>query len=222
MANTLVGSLMLLSAGAIVLSLLTAPQVAQEQLHAAANNLAAAQSFVFLDTVTIHEPSPSPALGGKTSGSTAQRVIYRAPDRVEVTSTSSRGLTLLVIGNDRYERSGTGPWSKLPPAPRSATSTGAQEAQVLLFPLRSLAGSTSVVRQGSDYGFMPGSRAALLDDLFGQFASELSTLNFTASISGEFVSRELIVATRDGARFVIDFRFSDVDSAPGLEAPSVR
>jgi len=212
---------MLLSAGAIVLSLLTSPQAAQQQLQVAAKNLAAAPSFVFLDTVTIHEPQPSAALNGKSSATTAQRVIYQAPDRVEVTSTSSRGLTLLVIGDNRYERSGKGPWSALPPVSGSTTSAGAQEAQVLLFPLRSLSGATSVVRQGSAYRFVPGSKAPLLADLFGQFASQLSTLDFSATIKGEFVSRELIVATRGGARFVIDFRFLEVGSVPPIEAPPV-
>lgn len=219
LANTLVGVLMLLSAGAIALSLLTAPQVAQQQLKVAATNTAGATSFVFVDHVAIRAPRPTAALGGRSSVTTTQRVIYQAPDRVEVSSSSAPGTTLLVIGNKRYERTGNGPWSPLPPVQGSGTSMGEQEASLLLFPLQSLAGSTSVTRRGSAYHFVPGAKSALLADLFGSLASQLSTIDFSAFVNGEFVTAEHVVATRGSTRFVIDFGYLAIGKVSPIEAP---
>lgn len=219
LANTLVGALMLLSAGAITLSLLTAPQVAQQQLKVAATNTEGASSFLFVDRVAIREPAPTAALGGRSSATTTQRVIFQAPDRVEVSSTSAPGTTLLVIGNKRYERTGNGPWSPLPTVQSSTSSTGEQEAALLLFPLQSLADSTSVTKRGSTFSFVPGAQSALLADLFGSLASQLSTLEFSAVVSGEFATAERVVATRGSARFVIDFRYMSIDKAPPIELP---
>jgi len=211
---------MLLSAGAIALSLLTAPQVAEQQLKVAATNTAGASSFVFVDQVAIREPQPTAALGGRSSATTTQRVIYQAPDRVEVSSSSAPGTMLLVIGNNRYERTGNGPWSPLPPVQTSGISTGQREANLLLFPLQSLADSTSVTRRGSTYRFVPGAKSSLLSSLFGSLASQLSTINFTAAINGEFATTEHVLATRGGARFVIDFSYLSIGKVPPIQAPT--
>lgn len=217
--NLLVGALTLLTGGAIALSLLTAPQVAQQQLKVAAMNTAGAASFVFVDHVTIREPRPTSALGGRSSATTTQSVVYQAPDRVLVSSSSAPGTMLLVIGNQRYERTGNGPWSPLPAVGAGGASTGIQEAQLLLFPLQSLADSTSVTMTGSTYRFVPGAKAALVEDLFGTLASQLSTLRFSAFVNGEFVRSERVLAARGDARFTIDFAYLSIDKAPALEVP---
>ncbi|HUC36948.1 MAG TPA: hypothetical protein VMR97_07485 [Acidimicrobiales bacterium] len=220
-SNAVLGLLMLLTAGAIVLSLETAPQVAQEQLQAAAKNTMAAGSFVFTDDVSIHEPGPTAQLGGRSEASTSQRVAYQAPDRVEISSTSASGTSLLVIGDKRYEKTNGGPWMTLPPLANTGTSTGAQEVALLLFPLESLAGATSVTLRGSKYGFSPGGRSILLGNLFGQLASKLSSIKFSATVSGEFVSTERIAATQGRARFLIDFGYLQVGNVPPIVAPPV-
>ena len=220
MAHSLLGALTLLSAGAIALSLLTAPPVAQEQLQVAAKNTISASSFVLADKVTVTEPRPSAALGGKASVTNTARIEYQAPDRIlDQTTSQGRSVSLLVIGDDRYERSGNGPWTKLPAVAQVGGSTGAQAAAEVLAPLQSLSGATSVVASGSMFRFVPSDRAGLLENLFGQSTEPLASVRFSAVVNGEFVAAERILASRGGAHFVIDFGFLSVGSVPPIEAP---
>ena len=221
LAHILLGCLTLLSAGAIVLSILTAPPVAREQLRVAAKNTAAASSFVLVYRVSQHEPRPSADLNGKSSVTMTERVEYQSPDRLEVTSTTAPGRKLIVIGGNRYDLARGGRWTALPPIPSAGTSIGAQEAQQLLFPLASLGDATSVVRKGSTYRFDPGQRSVLLSDFFGSLAPILSSVGFTAALNGEFVSFERIVASRGSAHFGLDIRFQSVEAVPPIVAPRV-
>lgn len=221
LSHTLLEVLILLSAGAIALSLLTAPPVAQEQLQLAARNTLSASSFVLADKVTVQEPRPTPTLGGRSSVTNTATIEYQAPDRIlDQTVSEGRSVSLLVIGNNRYEKSGGGVWTKLPPVPHVGGSTGSEAAAQVLAPLESLAGASSVVASGSTYRFVPGDRASLLENLFGQSAQPLTSISFTAAVTGEFVGAERILAERAGARFVIDFGFLSVGSVPPIEAPS--
>jgi len=60
----------------------------------------------------------------------------------------------------------------------------------------------------------------LLSSLFGSLASQLSTINFTAAINGEFATTEHVLATRGGARFVIDFSYLSIGKVPPIQAPT--
>lgn len=219
--HTLLGVLVLLSAGAIALSLVTAPPVAQEQLHLAARDTLAASSFVLADRVTVKEPRPTPALGGKSSITNTARIEYEAPDRILIQTVSAgRSMSLMVIGNNRYNKTDGGAWVKLPSVPQVGGTAGSEAAAELLAPLQSLAGATSVVASGSNYRFDPGDRASLLANLFGQSAEPLTSVSFSAAVRGEFVAAVRILADLSGARYVIDFGFLSVGSAPPIEAPT--
>jgi hypothetical protein len=222
-AHSLLGGLTLLSAGAIALSLLTAPPVAQKQLQGAAKNTAAASSFVLTDVNRIRTPAPSAALGGKSSETGTVRILYQAPDRIrdEVHEGSGQTVTLVVIGDRRYEREGAGRWSVLPPSANVGVSNGAAAAQEVLLPLESLAAATSVVNDGSDYLFVSGNEMLLLENLFGeQEAAQLSAVKFSARLRGEFIGSEVVTADEGTVRYRIHFQISSVDSAHAVVAPS--
>jgi len=223
LSYTPLGLLALLSAGAIVLSLLTAPPIAQQQLRGAARNTVAASSFVLTDMTTVRAPRSSAALGGSTVESNSARIEYQAPDRILEETHEATGLSvsLLLIDGNRYERTGNGSWSELSPVSQSGSPDGAQVAGEVLALLRPLAGATSVVRSGSTYRFVPGNRGTLLTSLFGQAAQQLSSVEFSAVLKGEFVRDERVVATRASERITIDFGLRSIGVLPPIEAPHV-
>jgi len=210
-----------LGAGAIALSLLSAPPVAEQQLQLAAKNTVAASSFVLTDVNVLATSKPSPTLGGRSSETDLVRIDYQSPDRLldEVTSSPGHTVTLLVVGDQRYERAGTGLWTRLPPSSTPQTSNGAAAARQLLSPLRSVAGATSVARRGSTYYFVPAQEASLLQSLFGPGASALSSVRFTALINGEYLGSEQILDDEAGALYAVRFSYSSVGTAPAVELP---
>jgi hypothetical protein len=224
LSHTPLGLLVLLSAGAIVLSLVTAPSIAQQRLQGAARDTIDASSFVLdFNALTFSKLEPSTARGGKfvETGAVEVKFEYQAPDRVlQERYETSVLVSALVIGRNSYERIGSGPWLVLPQASPSGSSAGAQVAAEILGVLQPLAGATSVVRSGSTYRFAPGNRVPLLTDFFGQAAGQLSSVEFSAVLDDKFVKTERIVATRDDSRYTIDFDFLSVGAAPPIEAPS--
>ncbi len=217
-----VGLLTLLSAGAIVLSLETAPPVAKQQLQSAAHNTIAASSFVLTDVNTISSSTPIAALGGKKSESNVVRIRYEAPDRIidEITEPNGQNVTLLVVGDSRFERFDHRQWTQLPSVPRTGITTGAAFVRELLVPLQSFAGATSVVHRGSNYFLIPGNESSLLQSLFGaQAASRLTSVTFSATVNGEFVGSERVSAKRAGVDYTVAFFFSSVDSKLDIATP---
>jgi hypothetical protein len=222
-AHSLLGGLTLLAAGAIVLSLVTAPPVAKSQLQGAAKNTAGASSFVLTDVNKVVSPKPVPSLGGRSSESSVVRIVYQAPDRVldVVSEPQGRTVTLLVVGNKAYEREGSsGVWSTIPASTGSGTTNGQAAAQKVLMPLDSVGGATTVERSDDLYRFVPGNELNLLANLFGQEAvPQLSSVRFSAGIDGEFLRSEDVDAKAGGFSYQIRFRFSSVDRAPAVEPP---
>jgi hypothetical protein len=219
----LLGVLVLLCVGAIVLSLETAPPVAQQQVQLAARNTAAASSFVLTDVNTVKASRPSSALGGRASETTVVRITFQAPDRVldEVYQPGQPTAALVVIGDRRFERRGTGSWTELPPASSPAgASTGELVARELVVPLESLFGASSVVRVfDTTYLVEPSEREQLLGSLFGQEASTLSKLTTSATVKGEFVTAQFVTARRGSFRFAVDLGYSSINEAPPIEEP---
>lgn len=223
LSYALLGLLVLFCAGAIVLSLLTAPTIAQQQLQGAASNTVAASSFVLTDRTTVTAPRQSTALGGRTVESNSARIEYQAPDRVfeKTLEPTGQSVSVLLIDGNRYERIGSGPWSELPTASQSGSPGGAQVVGEMMALLRPLAGATSVVRSGSSYRFVPGNRETLLTSIFGQAVPQLSSVEFSAVLKGEFVRNERIVATRASEHITIDFGFLSIGELPPIKTPHV-
>lgn len=221
-SHSSLGLLTLLSAGAIVLSLETAPPVAKVQLQTAARNTIAASSFVLTDVNTISSSTPIAALGGRTTESNIVRIRYEAPDRIvdQITEPNNQSVTLLVVGNSRFERFDDRAWTELPSVTSPGTTTAAAFVRELVVPLESFAGATSVARQGSTYFLNPGNERSLLNSLFGaQAASRLSSVTFSATINGEFIGSERVQARRGSINYTVEFLFSAVDSKLHISAP---
>jgi hypothetical protein len=221
-APLILGAFTFLVAGAAVLSILTAPQVEEEQLQAAAKNDLAATSFVLTDVSTASAPFPSPALGGKSSVTQVARIEYQSPDRVleYLTRPSQPPVTVLVVGSQRfYKSTGSVLWSRFPRVRETPITVGEAEAQVLRLPLEAAAGATSVSRDGSTYSFTPTHRTQLVERLFPQKPSSLSSIRFSATVSGEFVSSVLATATSGQFRLLIQLGYSSVGTAPAISVP---
>jgi hypothetical protein len=211
------GVLTLLSLGALVLSLDTAPPNAQSQLRGAASNLTGASSFVLTDTVTSGPPTSSP-LGTSTTRQQAV-FVYQAPDRVEETvRAGTQTGSVLWVGTHSYERIGNSKWFPLPGASSRKSTTGQLAATQLLFPLQSIAGATAVSKHGSIYAFTPGQEALLMSRLFG---SQLPTgsMSFEATIGGEFLNLAQISVVGVTERRTVDLAVSQVNHAPALNPP---
>lgn len=220
--HVMLGVLTLLSLAAIVYSLDTAPANAPLQLRTAATNTANASNFVLVDT-----ESAGPASSTTATNEERAVIVYNTPDKVEETvNAGGRSGTVLVVGNTRYERSGSGKWFNLgPPASgtTTATSAGHAAASEILYPFKSLAGATNVSVHStatiSDlYSFVPGQEALLLLRLLGTSAPP-GTRSYLATVNGEFVGVEEIALSNAGERIVIDLAVKQVDHAPVLEAP---
>jgi hypothetical protein len=215
--HVMLGVLTLLSLGALVLSLDTAPPNAESQLRGAAANVTGASSFVLTDTVTSGPPTSSPV---GTSTTRQQAVfVYQAPDRVQETVRAGvQTGSVLWVGSHAYERIGNSKWFPLPAASSRTSSTGQLAATQLLFPLQSIAGATGVTKHGSIYAFTPGQEELLLSRLFG---SQLPTgsMSFEATIGGEFLNLAQISVVGVTERRTVDLAVSQVNHAPALNPP---
>jgi hypothetical protein len=215
--HVMLGAFTLLSLGAIVLSLDTAPPNAQTQLRAAAANVTGASSFVLTDTVTSGPPASSPT-GSSTTRQQAQ-FIYQAPDRVEETVRAGvQTGSVLWVGHHAYERIGNSKWFPLPAASSRTSTTGQLAATQLLFPLQSVATATGVTKHGSIYAFTPGQEQLLLSRLFG---SQLptGTMSFEATFGGEFLELVQISIVGVTERRTVDLALSQLNHAPALRPP---
>jgi hypothetical protein len=222
-AHVLLSVLILLSAGAIVLSLETAPPVAQSQLRVAAQNTRGASSFVVDYVETVSSPVRSSALGGKKSQSSRIRILYEAPDRiVEHVNEDGLATTVVVVGNRRYERVGSAAWKASTLTPSARVSVGLEVARDLLLPLQSASSASSVTKvtnTSSTYAYLPSNLVELLDSLFGTDAADLSSVRFFATINGEFIGSQLVVGSHSPYRFAVALHFSSVNSVPPITAP---
>ncbi len=110
----LVGVFAVLLVGGIVLSLSSAPPLAQQQLHNGATATLSASGFALVDTNSVAPLTPGPAAPGSAE-TVVFRVLYQAPDAVEESEAGPGGATMsiILIGDRRFQGSGS-QWTALP------------------------------------------------------------------------------------------------------------
>src|ERR1700722_16787977 len=216
--QAVLGLFMILVAGAIALSLVTAPPVAPTQLHEAAQNTLAASSFIFNDANAVASV-PSAGHPSKVSNQNVVHVVYQAPDRVlEIQTMGSQSRSLLAVQSVGFQRTGSSKWVPLPPTPGG--TLGETAAGAVLLPLKQVADAYDVVRTGSTYRFTPGDA----DSLLGTFGlpstvAESPSTTYSATISGENVSSFRIFTLLEGQRVTLELRYVSVGSAPAVNVP---
>jgi len=217
-AHVLLALLTALVLGAIALSLWTAPPVAPEQLHAAAQATVAAPGFVLTDVNSVTALiTPPPGSAPNLRRTQMVHVLYQAPDRVQETGPGPTGgpVEVVVIGSDHWARAGHGPWQRFSPSP----GLGAEAAQTVLSPLQGAADATVVVRHGDVYRFLPPDLDRFVATLLGTSPAQLSSLRITATVTGEYVTGERISGVLGRQRLEVDITLSSVGDAPPVTAP---
>jgi len=223
----LVGALGVLSVGAIVLSLLTAPPIAEQQLHVGASATAGVGSFVMdlTNTVTTRPVLPR---GVPQVQSSRVHFVYQSPDRIDETLQAGNNQTVRVIciGNLRYERTAQGRWVQLPNGPSGAVSTCASAVStVVLVPADAAAAGTGVVRHGETsnalytYDLAPLDLATVDRVLFGATPTVIASHAFDATIDKEFMVSQTFTAAAGRQTDRIAVRYSRLGTAPAVEPP---
>lgn len=217
LSNTLVGLVGLLTVGAILFSLWTAPPDAVYRLHLAADATASASGFVLTDTNSV-----TPSLAGLPTAAQQQlgfhdvvRIVYRAPDRVEDhTTASGHPVTQVVVGAAHYERL-AGRWYRLP----SRRSLGTSDADVVLLPLESAEGANDVVPRAGGYLFLPADVDRFTMKFLRSHVAQLTSVSVFAVVRGDYLTGEHISAVRGDNRLTVDFTFTSIGSAPPVQVP---
>ena len=210
----LLGVFTILVVGAIALSLSTAPPTDDQQLHIAAAATLDASGFVVVDTNSV--TSPGAATPGSGSETVVVHVLYQAPDAIEESELGPGGQAgaVILIGARRFRESG-GQWTELPPSP----GLGVRVVKTIQSPLRAASGAVVVSRDGDLYRFVPKGLDRFLSSVLGVRPSQASSPVLTAEVQGEFLTHERITALVGAQRLTVDLVFSDVGSAPPVEAP---
>jgi len=224
----LLAALGVLAAGAIALSLATAPPVAEQQLQIGAGATAGVGSFVMDLTNTVTTNSVVPGRAPQVQRSSVH-FVYQAPDRIDETLKNANGRTveIICIADDRWERTAGGNWVQLPAGARGAVST-CQSAvdNVVLVPAKAAANGTPVVRHGKTssatytYGLAPADLASVFRVLFGVPATAVSGHLFAASIDQEYVVSQLFHAAAGNQTDDIGVRYSELGTAPAIAPPA--
>jgi hypothetical protein len=215
--HVLLGILTLLSAGAIWLSLATAPANAPKQLQAAADNTASVSSFI-----AVYD---FPVVNGTQIHTSEVTFTYQAPDRIQETGTGPSGQpeVILVVGSQRYVRIGTGPWHGLAGGSSSGTNAGRTLALRLLSLIDTPREAQSVTRTGDTFAFtLPSdaTSAQFLQGLLGLQQAQLSGAPaFQATVTGEYMTAVAVSAQHSGQQLAASLRFRSIGSAPALAPP---
>lgn len=212
----IVGVFAILLVGGIVLSLSNAPPLAEQQLHIAASATLNASSFTVVDTNSVTAPGAAAPTAGPSSGTVVVHVLYQAPDAVEESEVGPDGQSgaVILIGARRFRESAS-QWTELPPVPGLVN----QVVKTILSPLQASSSAGTVTRDGDLYRFVPTSPSRFLLSILGVRPSQLSSARFTAEVHGEFLTHESISALVGRQRLTVDLAFSDIGSAPSVEAP---
>jgi hypothetical protein len=221
------GALTVLTAGAIALSLATAPPVAEQQLHIGAGATTGVGSFVMdlVNTVTTRAPSPG---GSARVQSRTLHIVYQAPDRLHETLSAGPGQTIdiVVIGNQRYQRTAAGRWVQLPPGRTGSVSTGQAAVNgVVLVPATAATAGTPVVRHGKTssalyaYGLPPAQLATVYRVLFGVTGAVIAQHAFDATIDKEYMVSQTFLAAAGNQTDRIAVRYSELGTAPAVTPP---
>ena len=210
--HVLLAVLTVLVFGAIALSLVTAPPVAQTQLRSAAQSTLDATGFRLVDTNAVT------ALGTTPSRRTSViDVLYEAPDRVRESGLAASGqpTTAVVAGSSRLVNTGQG-WTELP----TQAGLGAEAAKTVLAPLQVVTTATDVSVRGDVYRFLPGDLTGFITTILGAPPSKLSGLEVSAVVRNGFVTEEDVSAVLGADRLSVALVFSAVGSAPPVTLPT--
>jgi hypothetical protein len=123
-------------------------------------------------------------------------------------------VSVIVIGSRRFRGSGSH-WTELP----GQAGLGAQAAATITSPLQAASSAKTVTRHGDVYSFVPRRLDQFLATVLGVRPSRLSSPRLTAVVSGDYLTDEQITALVGRQRLVVDLAFSNVGSAPPVNAP---
>ncbi len=212
----IVGTFTILLVGGIVLSLSSAPPLAQQQLHIAASATLNASGFTVVDTNSVTAPGPAAPSAGPSAETVVVHVLYQAPDAVEESELGPDGQSgaVILIGARRFRESES-QWTELRPVPGLVN----QVVKTIQSPLQASSNAVTVTRDGDLYRFVPTSPGRFLVSVLGVRPAQLSSARFTAEVHGEFLTHESITALVGRQRLTVDLAFSDIGSAPSVEAP---
>jgi hypothetical protein len=215
LSHLLLGTFTILVAGAIALSLATAPPDAEQQVRIAASATMHASGFALTDT-----NSAAPLSAGARVGqvqAVVVHVIFDAPDRVMESELDALGrpVAAIVIGSSSYGQS-DGIWHALP----ASAGLGSTLVATVLFPLEVATGATAVTRHGDAYQFRPTDLSSFAKTILGMPLSRLASLRVVAVVRGDFVTDERVTALAGRVRLAVDLAFSAIGSAPAVEAPA--
>jgi hypothetical protein len=217
--HLVIGLLTVLVAGAVALSLTTAPPAAQQQLRFAAADTASS-GFVLTD-VNSATPLRQNAANGATpeAQQTVVHASFEPPDRLSESAptTAGRTISVVVVGEAVFKRIGT-LWTKLPSSP----GLGGQVLDTVLLPLDAASSATAVTRQGDVYRFGPAHVEHVAQTLLGRPLSQLSSLRLSAVVRGDDVVEEQVAADSGGDLLEVHLAFSAIGSAPSIGIPLRR
>jgi hypothetical protein len=218
------GVLGVLTAGAIALSLATAPPVAEQQLNIGASATPGSGSFLMevTNTLTTTVAGRAPVVQHSS-----EFVVYQAPDRFHYTTTVTGGrrVEVICVGTVGFERTAGGHWVKLQPGLGGSTCPGPL-LRLALVPSAVAAGGTPVVRHGQTsnatytYAMPPAYLAAVAEVLFQVPPSALGHPLASATIDKEYMVSQRFRASHLDQTDAIEIRYSQVGTAPAISAPS--
>jgi len=214
----LLGAFAVLVVGGIVLSLSSAPPLAEAQLHIAARATMNASGFALTDVNSVRPLNAVSTGTGARRGSATEvfHVLYQAPDSVQESEAGPNGqiTSIILIGPRRFRGSGS-QWTELPAGPGLV----GQAVETIKSPLRAASSATRVTRRGNLYRFVPVKLDQFLATVLGVPQPELSSPRLTAVVRGDYIAHEQITAVVGRQHLEVDLDFFAVGSAPPVTAP---
>ena len=204
--------------GAIALSLVTAPPVAQTDLQSAAKATLDASGFRLVDvnSATYIGPVPQGSSGRLLTRTNVIHVLYQAPDRVRESGLSPTGQSATaVVAGSRHFVTSAGRWTEL----RAQPGLGGRAVDTVLSPLRVATGATDVVRRGDVYAFVPSDLRSFITTILGTTPGRLTGLQVGAVVRGGYLVEERVSAVMGTDRLGVDLTFSVIGAAPPVTLP---
>jgi len=208
----------LLAAAAVVLSIHSAPPVAEQQLQIGAGATIGAGSFVMDLTQTRTS-------AGATPGAPAQQqvsqlhFVYQAPDSLDETvSQGAQTAERIIVGDVAYVRSGKGPWK----GGVDPTLGPSAVSDLVLLPGTVTTKASPVTRHGqtSSAFYVFGLADTQLAELFGpQAPAQLTGHAFTARIDKEYMTGQNFTVSTASLSEVVAIRYSEIGTAPPVRLP---
>ncbi len=208
----------LLAAAAVVLSIHSAPPVAEQQLHVGAGATVGAGSFVMDLTQTRTGAGTTP--GAPVQQQVSQiHFVYQAPDSLdEIVSQGGQTAERIIVGDMAYVRSGSGPWK----GGVDPTLGPSAVSELVLLPGMVTTKAMPVTRHGntSSAFYVYGLADEQLAALFGpQAPTQLTGHSFTARIDKEYMTGQSFTVSTSSLSEVVAIRYSDIGTAPPVRLP---